>query len=408
MDTASFARNGVGTWGLVAVALGLVAVATLVPTAATMGGRGTPFWCLTCGDYALADALANVALFVPFGWAMARTGVRPSISLAVIPATTIGIEFLQHSFVPGRTASASDILTNTVGGVAGMALHWLQSTIGESGERGRRAATLYGVVLVMGLGAGAATQAVPRPRTLRWTQGGMASRDYVPFTGSVRTVRVDGRPIALDAWTEVPPAETTAIAVDLVSGRPDTGLAQVLIAWMPSGSGWVWLEQRHRDLHVHVASASDGSRLRGHSEWLSSIMPALAGEPVTVRLVVRRFWYRIAVMMPAGEVVREVSLSPEDGWRLFAPLEREWKERLTAALAVGWMAVLLAPLGYLASVRSRSATVVAAAGAGASLLLLPVLSGCAWLPASGWCGAAAGFLVGSRGRTRRASGGASD
>jgi len=64
------------------------------------------------------------------------------------------------------------------------------------------------------------------------------------------------------------------------------------------------------------------------------------------------------------------------------------------------MAVLLAPLGYLATVRSRVTAVVIAAGAGTSLILLSIVSGCAWLPLPGWCGATAGFVVGSLGAGR--------
>jgi hypothetical protein len=59
------------------------------------------------------------------------------------------------------------------------------------------------------------------------------------------------------------------------------------------------------------------------------------------------------------------------------------------------MAALLAPLGYLTAVRSRITVLVAAAGAGA-LLLLPVVSGCGWLPLSSWCGVVIGLVIGSQ------------
>ncbi|OLB91767.1 MAG: hypothetical protein AUI15_22280 [Actinobacteria bacterium 13_2_20CM_2_66_6] len=393
MHTASSARKGVATWGLVAVALGLIAVATLVPTPHSAGGDATPFWCLGCGDYALADALVNVALFVPLGWAIARTQIRVVASLAVVLGTTVGIEWLQHGFIPGRVASVSDILTNTVGGAAGMAVPSLRRWIAESGGRAGGASVLYGVLLVAGLGVGAATQAVPQAGMLQWTEGSADTSRYVPFTGSLRTVRVEGAPVTLHQWRGVPTREVVEVAVDLLSGRPDTGLAHVLIAWMPSGKGWMWLEQRDRDLHVHLASASDGTRLRGHSEWLKRIFPAMPGMPVTIRLVVRPFSYRIVVVTNAGDVVRETSTSPGDGWRLLVPFERNGQPG--ASLLTGsWMAVLLAPLGYLASLRSRGTVVAAAAGAGACLLWLPMVSGCAWLSLPGWCGAACGLLVG--------------
>lgn len=404
MQNSFFAPRGVVSWGLVAVALSLVAIATLVPRSHGTGGGSMSFWCLACGDYALADALANVALFVPLGWAISRTRMRPRVSLAVVLTTTIGVELLQYGFVSGRVASMSDILTNTVGGVAGMALPYLRRSVAASDGRALLGATLYGVLLVAGLGVSEATQAVPLPRRLRWTAGSTAG--YVPFTGSLGTVRVYGTPVTMHQWLNLPPREGVEITVDFLSGRPDTGVAQVIVAWMPSGSGWMWLEQQNRDLRVHLASASDGARLRGHSVWLNATMPAMAGEPVTVRLVVRPFSYRIVVRTKAGDVVRDASITPGDGWRLFTPSER-WGERWAPWLRAGWMAVLLGPLGYLAAARSRVTAVVAAVGAGVSLVLLPIVSGCAWLRLPGWCGAASGFLIGSLTRTRGQGTGAS-
>src|SRR2546430_17412776 len=122
------------------------------------------------------------------------------------------------------------------------------------------------------------------------------------------------------------------------------------------------LEQRHGHRHVHRASAWRGNRLRGHSEWPERIFPAMPGMPVTIRLGVRPFSYRIVVVTNAGDVVRETSTSPGDGWRLLVPFERNGQPG--AWLLTGsWMAVLLAPLGYLASLRSRGTVVAAAARA---------------------------------------------
>jgi hypothetical protein len=394
VQTSSAVTKGIATWGLVGAALGLIAIATLVPIPhGTAGGR-TPFWCLGCGDDALADALANVALFVPLGWAIARTGLPLHRGLVLVLTTTISVELLQGGFVAGRVASASDVLANTVGGAVGMALPFLRRRIRGSGRRAPVEAGLYGVLLITGLLGGEALQAIPLPRTLRWTEGSLYATEYVPFLGSLRAVQVDGTPVALHGWLTGAPGDGATIAVDLTSGRPDTGLAQIVIAWMPNGNGWMWLEQRDRDLRVHVASASDRARFRGHSTWLAGVMPAVAGEPVTIRLAVRPFWYRIVVATKPGEVVRDVSITPGDGWRLFTPFERS-RERWASWLTAAWMAALLAPLGYLTAVRSRITVLVAAASAGA-LLLLPVVSGCGWLPLSSWCGVVIGLVIGSQ------------
>jgi hypothetical protein len=398
VDLSSHARQRVAIWAPVSLALALVAVATLVPISHGKGVDDIPFWCLGCGDYALADAVANVMLFVPLGWAMSRTGVRPSLSLAGVLMTTIAVESLQYGVIPGRVASFADIVTNTLGGAVGLILPGLLRRAIETPDRALRASIVYGVLLVAWLGAGEATQAIPPPRTLYWTEGVADTSHYVPFSGSVRALRVEGMPITMHKWLDVPLREVGEIAVDLVSGRPDTGLAHVLIGWLPTGSGWMWLEQRDRDLHLHLASGSDRLRLRGHSVWLRHTMPAMAGEAVRILLVARAFSYRILVVTNAGIVAREAHIGPGDGWRLFMPGEREWGSWTTLLTAV-WMAALLAPLGYLASVRSGAAVGLAAVSAAVSLCVLPIVSGSAWLPLVGWCGAASGFLVGAQWRT---------
>jgi hypothetical protein len=123
-------------------------------------------------------------------------------------------------------------------------------------------------------------------------------------------------------------------------------------------------------------------------------MPAQAGEQVTVRLVVRPFRYRIVVGTKAGDVVRDAAITPGDGWRLFAPFERR-RERWASWLTGAWMAVLLGPLGYVASLRSRATAVVAGLGGAVSLWLLPIVLTCPSLSVAGWCGAASGALIGS-------------
>src|SRR5437867_4156404 len=87
--SSSVPRNRVAAWGPVGLALAVIAVATLIPTRQS---TGTPFWCLVCGDYALADVVANVALFMPLGWAIARIPMRVRVGLAVVLTTTIGVE----------------------------------------------------------------------------------------------------------------------------------------------------------------------------------------------------------------------------------------------------------------------------------------------------------------------------
>ncbi len=75
--TAHGARPGSARPGwprtlLLAASIVLVVVATLLPAGI---GRGSWIhWCVTCGLHWLADAISNVALFVPLGASLALCG----------------------------------------------------------------------------------------------------------------------------------------------------------------------------------------------------------------------------------------------------------------------------------------------------------------------------------------------
>ncbi|MGA7933510.1 MAG: VanZ family protein, partial [Kovacikia sp.] len=75
----------------------------------------------------LIDQLANVLLFIPLGFGLnwfltKRTRLKTFSSFALVLVTSFGlslsIELLQ-TFLPARTSSLSDVLTNTMGGVFG-------------------------------------------------------------------------------------------------------------------------------------------------------------------------------------------------------------------------------------------------------------------------------------------------
>lgn len=73
--------------------------------------------------YARIELLANVALFLPFGWWAVRGW--PQWRAAVIPAglvVSVLIESTQGLFLAERTASVLDVLANTTGAAIGFVL----------------------------------------------------------------------------------------------------------------------------------------------------------------------------------------------------------------------------------------------------------------------------------------------
>lgn len=100
-----------------ALSLTAILALTLRPT----GNRSPAVaLCMICGDRATVDMLLNVALFAPFGFALALSRTHPHtlrVGLVTL-GISLGIELLQL-VIPGRTVSAADVLLNTLGGALG-------------------------------------------------------------------------------------------------------------------------------------------------------------------------------------------------------------------------------------------------------------------------------------------------
>ena len=107
----------------------LVLLVTLPPIAEGRGADLTPLlptlrvldrW--TPGRAATV-LLGNVALFVPFGAAVALRSRHPLRSAVVAALTlSIGVELLQYALGGGRTAQTDDVLLNVLGGALAGAL----------------------------------------------------------------------------------------------------------------------------------------------------------------------------------------------------------------------------------------------------------------------------------------------
>ena len=95
-----------------------IAAATLTPS----GGRTSSvgLFCLSCGNVGLPDMVVNVLLFAPLGLVLGRAGLRPLVVLGIGFLLSSGIEAVQV-FLPGRSPTLRDILTNAIGcGLGGL------------------------------------------------------------------------------------------------------------------------------------------------------------------------------------------------------------------------------------------------------------------------------------------------
>jgi len=136
---------------VVAIALGLIAIATLTPLGGDHARRLS--LCVGCGDFALADALVNIALFVPLGCAVAFRGLRRDRALAWIALSPSPSKRCnRHRARADR--ERRDVMANTVGGALGMAMPGAWQWVLASTKHARCRTVAYGLTIA-GLAAAA-------------------------------------------------------------------------------------------------------------------------------------------------------------------------------------------------------------------------------------------------------------
>ncbi len=192
---------------LLGLSLAAIAGLTLVPLPDQARASALTSWhCLICGDMGMADVLLNIALFVPLGLALGLKGVRPARTLLIGFLLSTAIELLQATLVAGRDPSLSDVLTNTVGtlagGVVGRAVPqlWLPTVARARQLAALGAVAWLGMVTLSAVGLtddpanGAVTtiQAPPAPLLERFngeiiSSGAGATTRTVALTAEVRT-----------------------------------------------------------------------------------------------------------------------------------------------------------------------------------------------------------------------------
>ncbi len=173
--------------GAVLLAIGVI---TLAPRPEAVSGSAL---CLICGRRGTADAVLNMILFAPVGWLVAsRVGRRSLLwALAVGGALSLVIELAQMA-IPGRDASAGDVVFNAAGALAGAGAWWFRA-------RSRLAvATRAWIALAAGaalLATGAGLLGPELPDTRWWGQWSPALGHLRAYEGEVVSAAVGGEPI---------------------------------------------------------------------------------------------------------------------------------------------------------------------------------------------------------------------
>lgn len=391
-------------WLPLAVALAAVGALTLRPDPGA-APPSVPPWCVVCGDYATADLVANVALFVPLGVGLALAGVRllPGVLLAAL--ATGAIELAQATILANRYPSTGDLLANALGGTIGLLLarHARRLVRPTAAEAGPLAAGAAALVLLTGAatawalgrdaGPGPATPVVdPTPLPPAWA----------PFPGTVlaatvpgRHVPGTGRPGTLRLRTATPAsfAATVTVAARRPAGPP-AGAPILYMEGRPARPEMI-LGARGDDAMVAARLRTAALRLRGPSLRAAGALAAADGGARVLEGAVSPSALALAVTPapPAASVERRewrLPLHGALGWALLLPWVRADGAE-AAALGALWVAALVAPFGYWTAAALRrdgggrggrwvATALLGGAVSGLGLGLVPVLLGRAPTP----------------------------
>jgi VanZ like protein len=397
--------NRVGTV-LAVVVFGLICLATLTPSPGTQ--VTADLWCIACGELGALDVLANVVMFVPFGFALLLATNRPWLSIAACVATTVIVESLQIRVIVGRDASLSDVLANSLGGLIGVEIALRRRLILLPRPRTalRLALSWCGVFAAVCALAAAGLRPPDVPRSL-WVQWTPPRPSFEPFSGHVFSFELD----SIDLPLGYP---SPSFGVDRVLRGPEwTARARVTTQSLQRRRSVITriadeytvqlsIEQLDADLGCVQKTRAADFRFRSPKVAVrGAFTPTNREPPGIVTLSCARASGRlIAGIDGEREVVR---LSPSLGWLLLSPFDvavtngSDWVNAL-------WLLTLMLPAGYWAGMtqtRSRSARrrlALASAGGVAAVALglnvAPALAGVAAGVEWEWGAALTGAVIG--------------
>ncbi len=341
-----------------------------------------PWTCLVaCDDQALRDALLNIVLFVPLGWALARW-LRPRHALLLVVLATVSIEFTQYHWLLGRDASLRDILTNALGGGLGilLATRWRRLFL-PTPRASRRLGTL---ALAGWLGLVVSTALLVRPRlpaSVYWGQWAPELGQFATWPGRVLGATVAGQRLPsgrLEQSAALRRAllqDSVLVTARVVAGAPPPDLAPIVSVFDSEQREIFLLGQQGRGLVFRLRSGVRAVQLGDLSAWFPAPPPWQAGDTLTVTGGVVRGAWVLGVETPRASAWRRVPYSSGLLWAGLWP----WHPLIGPAaawLSGLWLGAALFPAAYWLA-RTGAGWIGAAAGAVLALYLVSRLAGLA-------------------------------
>ena len=377
----------------IAVALSVLAilVATTFRSGTTLPDGWT--WYLASGESAFAEVIQNLLLFIPLGLSLSLAGVSLVRTVALGAVLSFSVEFAQQ-WIPGRDPSIGDIVCNTISswlgaGLVRLAPRWLFTTPRRSAWQAAGTALL--AVLVW-FGTAAALHPTFPPPPYRMVPAPEVG-DWERYTGEIRTARLAGGILTVEAVAPSRPPARTAPLAALVDAQ---GSRAVILA----------VDQSDLSLRYHMPAVRLSLQqpdLRWH-DALAGVRPgdtftaSTGHDPGNVCLALNTDW-RCGLGYTIG-----------DGWKLiFYP--EGWPSWRLAVINALWVAGCVIGVGFWAGRTAggeksggekdggegRRRAAIAKVAVGLSLLGLIVVPALTELKATSvweWIGALGGIEVG--------------
>jgi VanZ family protein len=329
---------------LLAAIIALILSLTLTPMGAP--GPDTPLFDFELSGFrTLADAIANVILFVPLGAAaaLALRSARRAVFLAF--GLSLFIEAAQL-LIPGRYTSPSDLAFNTVGGALGVLLAqhpelWLWPTAGR-----RRLLAWLALAAALTVLVGGSRLFVPSfPGGVLFGQWTPDRSPHGPYQGRVLSARVG--PLDVPPWQVAHPAELRrlllrgdTIRVSVEAADPPPGLQPI---FRIADAEWplVSLAAEGEDLVLSYRMRATRVGLdQPHLRFEGALSGVRAGDHV--ELTAWRHGHLFCLGAGAAERCG-LGLSAAETWGLlFFPLPH----RLALLVTLLWIPALLLPAGF--------------------------------------------------------------
>jgi hypothetical protein len=370
------------------------------PGAAAAAAR-TSLLCLVCGDRGGVDVVLNLILFMPLGLGVRLAGVRVPRAIAVAAAFSCTIELLQLTAIPGRDASLSDLITNTLGGGFGAGVATRLPLLLFPDRRVAWRLLLGGAVgwlLLLGLSGWLLSPSYGDGELgSAWADGPAPQ----VFTGRVLEVSRSG---VVQPRAGIPPDSAElrqalregriALSARVVTG-PGSGARRWIYVIGENGWPRLDLSQQGRDLVLGLPAHSQRVLLGTPSVLLRGAFPGDTGREVTVHAEAANRVVRLAAERAPVRREVTVALSPAMGWTLIAPFGLGLGPRVPLLTALGLLGLTL-PLGYWAGRHRRPgpAVLVLAATLAIGLGGIAAVGGFPPVAWSEWLGAGAGAAAG--------------